>query len=96
MPPAVLEKLKPEYVSPMVAYLCSEECQVSGNIFTAGGGYYGRAAIVEGKGAILHEASLEDIRDNFSKITDMSGAEEFTNAFDEVSKRLQPATTATG
>jgi NAD(P)-dependent dehydrogenase (short-subunit alcohol dehydrogenase family) len=96
MPPQVLEKLKPEYVSPMVAYLCSEECDVSGNIFTAGGGYYGRAAIVEGKGAILPNASIEDIRDGFSKITDISGAEEFTNAFDEVTKRLQPATAATG
>ena len=31
-----------------------------------------------------------------AKITDMTGAEEFTNAFDEVSKRLQPATAATG
>ena len=92
MPPQVLEKLKPEYVSPMVAYLCSEECAVSGQIFTAGGGYYGRAAIVEGKGAILPHASLEDIRENFAKISDLSGAEEFTNAFDEVSKRLQPAT----
>ena len=92
MPPAVLEKLKPELVSPMVAYLCSEECAVSGQIFTAGGGYFGRAAIVEGKGAILPNASLEDIRDNFAKISDLSGAEEFTNAFDEVSKRLQPAT----
>jgi NAD(P)-dependent dehydrogenase (short-subunit alcohol dehydrogenase family) len=92
MPPQVLEKLKPEYVSPMVAYLCSEECAVSGQIFTAGGGYFGRAAIVEGKGAILPNASLEDIRDNFAKISDLSGADEFTNAFDEVSKRLQPAT----
>lgn len=92
MPPAVLEKLKPEYVSPMVAYLCSEECQVSGQIFTAGGGYFGRAAIMEGKGAVLPHATPEDIRDNFSKISDLSSAEEFANAFDEVSKRLQPAT----
>jgi NAD(P)-dependent dehydrogenase (short-subunit alcohol dehydrogenase family) len=92
MPPAVLEKLKPEYVSPMVAYLCSEECAVSGQIFTAGGGYFGRAAIVEGKGAILPSASLEDIRDNFSKIADLSNAEEFANAFAEVSSRLTPAT----
>lgn len=92
MPPPVLEKLKPEYVSPMVAYLCSEECQVSGQIFTAGGGYFGRAAIVEGKGAVLPHASIEDIRDNLARISDLSGAEEFTNAFDEVSKRLQPAT----
>jgi len=92
MPPPVLEKLKPEYVSPMVAYLCSEECQVSGQIFTAGGGYFGRAAIVEGKGAVLPHASIEDIRDSFATISDLSGAEEFANAFDEVSKRLQPAT----
>lgn len=94
MPPAVLDKLKPEFVSPMVAYLCSEECQVSGNIFTAGGGYFGRAAIVESKGAIAPNPSIEDVRDKFSQICDMTGAEEFTNAFDEVSKRLTPATAA--
>jgi NAD(P)-dependent dehydrogenase (short-subunit alcohol dehydrogenase family) len=96
MPPAVLEKLKPELVSPVVAYLVSEECQVSGNIFTAGGGYVGRAAIVESKGAIFSNISIEDVRDSLAKITDMTGAEEFSNAFDEVSKRLAPATAATG
>jgi NAD(P)-dependent dehydrogenase (short-subunit alcohol dehydrogenase family) len=94
MPPAVLDKLLPEYVSPAVAYLCSEECDLSGNIITAGGGYYGRAAIVEGKGAVLPSATIEDFRDNLGQITDMSGAEEFTNAFDEVQKRLAPATAA--
>ncbi len=91
MPPPVLERLKPELVSPVVAYLCSEECQVSGNIFTAGGGYVGRAAIYESKGAVLSDMSIEAVRDNLNKITDMSGAEEFTNAFDEVSKRLASA-----
>jgi hypothetical protein len=88
--------LKPELVSPVVAYLCSEECAVSGNILTAGGGYVGRAAIVESKGAVLPDMSIEAVRDSFAKITDMSGAEEFTNAFDEVSKRLMPAAAATG
>ncbi len=80
----------------MVAYLCSEECNVSGNIFTAGGGYFGRAAIVESKGVIAPNPSIEDVRDKFSQICDMTGAEEFMNAFDEVSKRLQPATAVTG
>ena len=94
MPPAVLERLLPEYVSPVVAYLCSEECQVSGNIFTAGGGYVGRAAIVESKGAVLPNISIEAVRDNIDKISDMTGAEEFSNAFDEVSKRLATATAA--
>jgi NAD(P)-dependent dehydrogenase (short-subunit alcohol dehydrogenase family) len=95
MPPPALERLKPELVSPVVAYLCSEECQVSGNIITAGGGYVGRAAIVEGKGAVLQDPTIEAVRDNFGKITDMSGAEEFTNAFDEVQKRLMAAAGAT-
>ena len=90
MPPPVLEKLKPEYVSPVVAYLCSEECQESGNIFTAGGGYVGRAVIVESKGVFLPDPTIEGVRDNLAKIKDLTGAEEFTNAFDEVSKRLTP------
>jgi NAD(P)-dependent dehydrogenase (short-subunit alcohol dehydrogenase family) len=92
MPPPVLERLKPELVSPVVAYLCSEECDASGNIFTAGGGYVGRAAIVESKGAVLPGLTIEDVRDNITRISDMTGAEEFTNAFDEVQKRLAAAT----
>ena len=92
MPAAALERLKPELVSPVVVYLCSEDCSVSGNIFTAGGGYVGRAAIVESKGAVLANPTIEDVRDNFTKISDMTGAEEFSNAFDEVQKRLMAAT----
>src|SRR3990172_986203 len=33
-PPAMQEKLKPEYVSPIVAYLCSEGCAGSGSVVT--------------------------------------------------------------
>ncbi len=97
MPPAALERLKPEYVSPVVAYLCSEECTASGNIFTAGAGYVGRAAIVESKGAVLGTGlTVEDVRDNIDKISDMTAAEEFTNAFDEVQKRLMTAAAQAG
>ena len=42
MPAPVLEKLKPEFVSPMVAYLCSEQCQRTGDIWSAGGGTFAR------------------------------------------------------
>ncbi len=96
MPPPALERLKPELVSPVVAYLCSEECPVSGNIFTAGGGYVGRAAIMESKGAVIPDMTIEAVRDNLSRITDMSDAEEFGNAFEEVQKRLMSATQAAG
>ena len=57
-------------------------------------GDVGRAAIVESKGAVLPGITIEAVRDNIDKISDMTGAEEFSNAFDEVSKRLATATAA--
>ncbi len=83
LPPPVLEKLTPELVTPMVAYLCFEECQESGGVFTAGGGYFGRAAVVEGKGVFIEhdgQVTIEQVRDSLGKIKDMAGAEEFANA----------------
>ncbi|MEE8347839.1 MAG: SDR family oxidoreductase [Dehalococcoidia bacterium] len=93
LPPPVLEKLKPELVSPIVAYLCSEECTDTGSVWTAGGGYFSRAAVVEGKGVILDASgdnTIEQIRDNWGKIKDMSGAEEFANANAEGMSRIFP------
>jgi NAD(P)-dependent dehydrogenase (short-subunit alcohol dehydrogenase family) len=97
-PPAMQEKLKPEYVSPIVAYLCSEECAESGSVWTAAGGYFGRAAMVESQGTFFPDAgkvTIEDVRDNLAKIKDMSGAQEFPNANAEgmtrVFSRLQGA-----
>ncbi len=97
-PAAMHEKLKPEFVSPMVAYLCSEECQESGSVFTAAGGYFSRAAIVEGKGVFFENAGQvtpEDVRDSIGKIKEMAAADEFPNANAEgmarVFTRLQGA-----
>jgi NAD(P)-dependent dehydrogenase (short-subunit alcohol dehydrogenase family) len=90
-PPAMHEKLAPEYVSPVVAFLCSEECEETGSVFTAAGGYFGRTAMVEGKGVFFDEAAkvtLEDIRDNIAKIRDLSGGDEFPNANAEGMSRV--------
>lgn len=35
LPPEVLAKLKPEYVAPVVAYLCTEEVAETGSVFTS-------------------------------------------------------------
>jgi NAD(P)-dependent dehydrogenase (short-subunit alcohol dehydrogenase family) len=51
MPPQLLEVLEPENVSPLVAYLASEACTETGRIYSVGGGYIARVAIVEGEGA---------------------------------------------
>jgi len=93
LPPPALQKLIPELVSPIVAYLCSEECTETGSVWSAGGGYYGRVAMVEGKGVFLDPSggvTIEQVRDNWGKIKDMSGAEEFANANAEGMARIFP------
>ncbi len=92
MPPNLLEALKPEYVSPLVAYLCSEQCEETGMIFSVGGGYFSRVAYVEGEGVFLgteKAISAEDIRANLDKIKDLSKATEQTQALDQSGKILK-------
>jgi len=48
LPQEFLEKLKPEFVAPVVLYLCSEMCAESGLVVNAGGGFFNRAAMVSG------------------------------------------------
>jgi multifunctional beta-oxidation protein len=36
MPPEMVEMLKPEYVAPLIAYLCHEDSKVTGSIFECG------------------------------------------------------------
>jgi NAD(P)-dependent dehydrogenase (short-subunit alcohol dehydrogenase family) len=78
MPPEILEKLKPEYVTPGVVYLCSEEAP-TGCILTAGGGAFALARIVETEGVYLGDGglSVEEIRDNWGKITDAAGQQAY-------------------
>jgi len=83
MPPQVVEKLKPEYVSPVVAYLASEQCELSGAILTAGAGYFSRAAMVEGPGVFFDDpesVTPEDIAAKLSEITSLEGAKEYDSA----------------
>ncbi len=70
MPPEVLEKLKPEYVTPGVVYLVSEDAP-TGAILTAGAGAFALSRIYETEGVYLGEGGLsaEEVRDNWDKIT---------------------------
>ena len=69
MPPQLLEVLQPENVSPLVGYLASEDCTDTGRIFSVGGGYMARVAIVEGAGVGFKETpSVEDVAGKWSEI----------------------------
>lgn len=67
--------VQPEQVTPIVVYLCSEANETTHEIFTAGGGRYGRVFIGTNKGWFVgsdHEAGVEDIRENLDTIRDIS------------------------
>jgi NAD(P)-dependent dehydrogenase (short-subunit alcohol dehydrogenase family) len=89
MPPEMVEKLKPDYVSPVVVYACSEECTDSGVIFVAGAGYFSRAMVIEGKGISLDARkgiTIENIRDRLADIKNMEGATPFNQANEEIAR----------
>ena len=55
-------------MSPVVAYLASEECPVTSEIYSVGGGRVSRIFIAEGPGYFKKDLTLEDVRDNFEAI----------------------------
>ncbi len=65
----LVEKLDPALVSPIVAYLVSEDCPVTGEIFSVGGGRVARVFIAEGPGYFKKDLTVEDVRDNFETIS---------------------------
>ena len=86
MPPQVLEQLKPEYVTPGVVFLCSEEAP-TGTILTAGAGAFAVARIVETEGVYLgHEATVEQVRDSFAQIADPAGQQAYMNGGEQTAK----------
>lgn len=86
MPPQVLEQLKPEYVTPGVVFLCSEEAP-TGTVLTAGAGAFAVARIVETEGMYLGgDATVEQVRDNFAKIADPAGQQAYLSGGEQTAK----------
>ena len=88
--------VKPEFVTPIVAWFCAEENTTSGDVVEAGAGYYAKVQIVEGAGVVLGGGEIptpELIQGNYDKITDMSEAAPFDSANDimrHVFRTLRP------
>ncbi|ORV19701.1 SDR family oxidoreductase [Mycobacterium celatum] len=76
LPPEVFEKLTPEYVAPVVAYLCTEESDDTGSVFIVGGGKVQRTALFSNDGVTFQDPpSVDEVAAQWSKITDLSGAQ---------------------
>jgi hypothetical protein len=55
-------------VSPVVAYLASEECSVNGNVYSVAGGRIARIFVAESEGVVLPEVTAEAVRDHLVHI----------------------------
>lgn len=79
LPPEVFAKLTPEYVAPVVAYLCTEEVPDSASVFIVGGGKAQRVALFQNEGVTFKDVpTVDDVAAHWSQIDDLSAAKQAT------------------
>ncbi len=73
----------PDYIAPLVAYLVSEECDLTHEIFNVGSGRYSRIFVASAPGWNAAEGetpTVEEIRENLAAIRSTEGFKIPTNA----------------
>jgi len=90
IPEQVLEALKPDFVTPGVVYLVSDEAP-TGAILTAGAGVFAVAKIYETEGVSLgmDGVSAEEVRNNWAAITDPKGMEAYDQGGGQTQKFMR-------
>ncbi|XP_053557568.1 peroxisomal multifunctional enzyme type 2 isoform X1 [Bombina bombina] len=78
MPQDLVDALKPEYVAPLVLWLCHESCQENGSLFEVGAGWIGKLRWERSIGSIIRQQNRpmtpEGVRDEWTKICDFDNA----------------------
>uniref|UniRef100_A0A0K0EVG5 Peroxisomal multifunctional enzyme type 2 n=1 Tax=Strongyloides venezuelensis TaxID=75913 RepID=A0A0K0EVG5_STRVS len=82
MPEDMVEALKPEFVTPLVVYMCHESFPHTGGIFEAGAGWYGQVQFYRSIGKVISNATAEQVAENWGKISCMKDAKHFENGRD--------------
>ena len=81
LPPHMLKFMRPELVSPAVAWLCSEECNANGEIIAATAGNYARVQYFQSEGVQFdpdEPVTIEMVAEKIGKIRDLSKAKPYT------------------
>ena len=89
-PPEALKVFAPEYVTPAVVFLASEDAP-TGAIVTAGAGTFAKAEIIESAGVYLGKDGVDadEVAANWSKIADMTGAKAYFMGGEQTGKFIE-------
>jgi NAD(P)-dependent dehydrogenase (short-subunit alcohol dehydrogenase family) len=78
LPDNLKERVKPEFITPLVLYLSSEKNSDRNMIFNCLGGWYSRTAVMCAEGVLLgdggREITPEEIRENWERITSLDNS----------------------
>jgi NAD(P)-dependent dehydrogenase (short-subunit alcohol dehydrogenase family) len=83
------DKLAPELITPVVTYLASEACEVSGEVYSCGGGRVARVFIGVTPGFVKADLTPEDVAANWAQIRDEAGYEVPQNLNEEMMLALK-------
>lgn len=75
IPEDMFDAVKPELVTPLVAWLCHEDCDETGGLFEVGGGLYAKLRWERAEGKIFRvgrDVPPEAVRDAWNEVTDFS------------------------
>ncbi|XP_053263872.1 peroxisomal multifunctional enzyme type 2 [Podarcis raffonei] len=78
MPQDMLDAFKPEYVAPLVLWLCHESCQENSGLFEVGAGWIGKLRWERSLGAIVRQKNQpmtpEEVQNKWETICDFNKA----------------------
>ena len=92
LPPYMLKYMRPEFVSPAVAWLCSEECDANGEIIAATAGNYARVQYFQSEGVQFdpdEPVTIEMVAGKIGQIRDLSKAKPYTGLMGTVEASLR-------
>jgi NAD(P)-dependent dehydrogenase (short-subunit alcohol dehydrogenase family) len=85
----VADKLLPEMVTPLVAFLAHEDCPFTGELYSVGGGRVARVFLGVTPGISDPDLTAEMVRDRFAEIRDEKGYEVPANLNEELMLALK-------
>jgi len=98
LPPDLVKALRPEYIAPLVAFLCHDTCSANGDLFELGAGWVSKLRWQRTKGHLfpLDLFTPEALRDNWSSVVDFKDASYPTTLNDSLNFVIENLKTASG